>query len=174
MTTVRGPDSVQDQQLKSWIMQYQGMLLKMCYLYLHDAALAEDAVQETFIKAYQRMAQFHGDCADRTWLTRIAINTCRDMLRSSWFQRLDRKITAEELPESGAPDRSESILLAVEVMNLPRKLREVIILRYYQNMTTMEIAEVLHISQPAVSTRLKRAKEKLRVCMSEGRDSYAE
>lgn len=173
MTTVKGPDSAQDQRLKSWIDQYQSMLLKTCYLYLHDAALAEDAVQETFIKAYRGMNHFHGECADRTWLTQIAINTCRDMLRGSWFQRIDRKVTPDELPEQSVPDHAENILLAAEVMNLPRKLREVIILYYYQNMEGIEIAEALHISQPAVSTRLKRAREKLRACMNEGRDSHA-
>lgn len=173
MTTVKGPDSAQDQRFRNWVIQYQGMLLKTCYLYLHDAALAEDAVQETFIKAYRGMEHFHGECADRTWLTRIAINTCRDMLRDSWFQRIDRKVTPEELPERAAPDHTENILLAVEVMNLPQKLREVVILYYYQNMEAIEIANVLHISQPAVSMRLKRAREKLRACIKEGRDSHA-
>lgn len=174
MTAVKGPDSAQDQLLRSWVDQYQCTLLKTCYLYLHDAALAEDAVQETFIKAYRGMARFHGQCADRTWLTQIAINTCRDMLRGSWFQRLDRRITPEDLPERAAPDHAESVLLAVEVMNLPRKLREVVILYYYQNMEAVDIARALHISPPAVSTRLKRARDRLRACMREGRDSRAE
>lgn len=171
MTTVKDPDSIQDECLKNWIDQYQGLLLKTCYLYTHDAGLAEDIVQETFIKAYREMHNFRAESSERTWLTRIAINNCHDMLRTGWFRHIDRKISPDDLPERNVPDQTESILLAVDVMSLPRKLREVVILYYYQNMDTIEISSVLNISQPAVSARLKRALNKLRASLTYGRDS---
>lgn len=54
--------------------QYGDALLRMCCLHLRDAALAEDAVQETFLRAYRRMDGFRGDCSEQTWLMGIAIN----------------------------------------------------------------------------------------------------
>ena len=143
-------------------MQENGVFLKrLCYLYLHDEAMAEDAVQETFLKVYRSLTNFRGEANEKTWLTRIAINTCKDMLRSGWFRHMDRRVTAETLParQEADPYHRE---VAAAVMNLPRKLREVILLYYYRGLTMEEIAEVLEISQPAVSGRLKRAREKLK------------
>ena len=57
----------------------------MCYAMLRDAEQAKDAVQETFVKAYRAMDDWRGACSEKTWLTRIAVNTCRDMRRSAWF-----------------------------------------------------------------------------------------
>ena len=97
MEPVKGPDSSQEYLLTKLIDQYHVALLQMCYMYLHDRALAEDAVQETFLKAYKSMAAFRGDCSEKTWLMRIALNTCRDMKRSAWFRHNDRRITPEDV-----------------------------------------------------------------------------
>ena len=51
----------------------------MCYVYLRDMEQAKDATQETFLKAYKSLASFRGDCSEKSWLVRIAINTCRMM-----------------------------------------------------------------------------------------------
>jgi RNA polymerase sigma-70 factor (ECF subfamily) len=83
------------------------------------------------------------------------------MLRSAWFRHVDRRVTPEELPSRRETDPAHREVAAA-VMNLPRKLREVILLYYYRGLTMEEIAEVLEISQPAVSGRLKRAREKLK------------
>lgn len=71
------------QRLVRLVEQYQTDLLRLCYIQLHDTALAEDAVQETFIKAYRSFPSFRGDCSEKTWLMRIAVNTCRDMIHSA-------------------------------------------------------------------------------------------
>ncbi len=168
MTTVTGPDSSKEEQLKEWIDQYQGILLRTCYMYLHDTALAEDAVQETYIKAYRAMDKRNGQGSPRAWLTKIAINICRDMLRSAWFSHTDRRITPDDLPEQGTEDNPEYNELTAEIMNLPKKLREVLILYYEQNMTMTEIADILEISQPAVNTRLQRARNKIRNQLMKG------
>ena len=82
-------DETRDRQaaLERLMAQYGTALLRMCCLYLRDYSLAEDAVQETFLKAYARLDSFRGDCSEQTWLMKIAINTCRDMLRSAWMRR---------------------------------------------------------------------------------------
>lgn len=82
MSGIKGPDRAPEEKLAQWIRDYQAALLRSCYLYLQDRGLAEDAVQETYLKAYQHWADFRAESSEKTWLFRIAINTCRDMRRS--------------------------------------------------------------------------------------------
>ncbi len=167
MEAVRVPDSDPVSTLERLIQENEVALKRLCYLYLHDEAMAEDAVQETFLKAYRALENFRGEAGEKTWLTRIAINTCKDMLRSGWFRHMDRRVTAETLParQEADPYHRE---VAAAVMNLPRKLREVILLYYYSGLNTLEIAETLKISQPAVTGRLKRARERLKTDLGGG------
>lgn len=160
---------MEDSAFEELVSQNQDKLLRTCYLYLRDRQLAEDAVQETFLKAYRSLQAFRGDSSQKTWLTRIAINTCRDLYRSEWFRHMDRRVTPEDLPECGAPFSSREESLIVEVMRLPRRLREVTLLYYYHGMDERDIAEALGISRSAVSDRLSRARRKLKG-MIEGRD----
>ena len=81
-----------EKRLEALMNAYGTQLKRLCCLYLRDAALAEDAVQETFLKAWRAMGKFRGECSEKTWLTRIAVNVCRDMQRTAWFRRLDRRI----------------------------------------------------------------------------------
>ena len=173
MEAVKDPDSLRDQTIERLIIQYQTPLLRLCYIQLKDRALAEDAVQEAFLKAYRGYSQFRGDCSEKTWLTRIAVNTCRDFQRGGWFKHTDRRITPEMLPVAAdtQPD-AEDLDLSMAVMKLPRKMREAIILYYYQDMSTEEIAETLGIVQSSVSNRLRRGREMLRKLL-EGRDQDA-
>ena len=151
---------------------YQEDLLRVCFLYLQDQGLAEDAVQETFLKAYRGFASFRGDCSEKTWLTRIAVNTCRDFQRGAWFRHTDRRVTPEMLPVGEVQPDPEDLDLSLAVLRLPRKMREAILLYYYQDMGTEEIAEALGIAQSTVSNRLRRGREKLRKLL-EGRDQDA-
>jgi len=169
MEAVKDPDSQRDQTIERLIREFQTPLLRLCYMQLRDRALAEDAVQETFLKAYKNYSLFRGDCSEKTWLTRIAINTCRDFQRGAWFKHTDRRITPEMLPIGTAQPDLEDYDLTLAVMELPRKFREVIILYYYQDMGMEEIAETVGIAQSTVSNRLRKGREKLRRLL-EGRD----
>ena len=169
VSVVKGPDSGNETMIRQMIEDHQAALLRMCYLYLRDVQLAEDAVQETFIKALRTLDSFRGESSMKTWLTRIAIRTCCDMRRSFWFRHMDRHFTPEMLPEQAQTAEEEDQSLTLAVMNLPKKLREVILLYYYQDMNVNEIADALGVTQPTVSYRLKRAREKLRSEL-EGRD----
>ena len=141
--------------------QYEKEVLKVCTVYLRDLTLAEDATQETFFKAYKAMDRFQGGSSEKTWLMRIAINTCKDIRRGAWFRHTDRNISLDKLPEPAVPPQADSVLITLEVMRLPAKEREVVLLRYYQNMTLAEVAQVLGISATAVAKRLKKAQEHL-------------
>ncbi len=167
METVMGPNRPAEEEITLLVEAHQLALLRLCYAYLHDRALAEDAVQETFLKAYRKLDQFQGNANIRTWLSSIAINCCRDMYRGSWFKHIDRSISIDRLPErAGEADPGEDAV-TVEVMNLPVRLREVVLLYYFEDMNTNEIAETLRISQQAVSGRLQRARAKLRKALGE-------
>ena len=72
---MRQDPSICHQTFTQLVESYQPMLIKMCYVYLRDAEQARDAVQETFLKAYRSITAFRGECSEKTWLTRIAINT---------------------------------------------------------------------------------------------------
>lgn len=172
MEAIKDPDSRRDQTIERLITQYQTSLLRLCYVQLQDQALAEDAVQETFLKAYKGFDSFRGDSSEKTWLTRIAVNTCRDFQRGGWFKHTDRRVTPDMLPVGTVQPDTEDLDLSLAVMKLPRKMREAILLYYYQDMSTEEIAETLDIAQSSVSNRLRRGREKLRKLL-EGRDQDA-
>ena len=145
--------------------QYEESLLRMCFACLNDAALAEDAVQETFLKAYRALDRFRGDAEEKTWLLRIAINTCRDLRRSAWFRHVDRNVTLDVLGEPADPAQEWSQwddTLTRAVMELKPKYREAVLLCCYQGLTGQEAASVLKISRAAVMNRLKQAKTTLR------------
>ena len=168
METVNGPDS-KEERIERMVSLYQLPLLRLCVMHLHDEEQAKDAVQETFIKAYRNLDGFRADSSEKTWLTRIAINTCKNMYRSGWFQHVDRSVTLDRLAERPAPANRMDDELTAEIMNLPVKLREVALLCWLQGMTYDEAAEALRISRQAVSGRLNRARKKLRFAL-EGSD----
>lgn len=155
--------------LERMMRQYGDALLRMCCLHLRDAALAEDAVQETFLRAYRRMDSFRRDCSERTWLMGIAINICRDYLRTAWFRRTDRRVDVSQLmlPECAQADEYRDDTVLTEVMRLPTKLREVILLRYYQEMTLQETADALGLGMSTVKVRQKKANDTLRERLKE-------
>ena len=165
MSFVMGPDDAlkRDQKLEAMVAQYQHSLLRMCYMQLRDRQLAEDAVQETFVKAYRNLSAFAGKSSEKTWLIRIAMNTCRSLQRSSWLRHMDRHITPDQLPlsENGMPSEDD-LALTCAIMSLPTKWKEIIMLYYWHEMNVREIADYLRISQSTVSNRLKKAREKLR------------
>ena len=158
-----------DELLSKWLEAYGDLINRTCCLILGDRTLAEDAAQETFIRAWKSMAQFKGDASPKTWLTRIAINVCRNIRRTAWFRRNDRSVTPEDLPLS-APDEDRTLLLTIQ--QLPEKHRQIVILRYYQGMSLDEAAKVLGISRSAAHHRLQKALKQLRIDFDEGRDEH--
>lgn len=163
MDIVTGPDKQEKQEKLCALMErYERDLLRMCCVYLRDAAMAEDAVQESFFKAYKALDTFRGESSEKTWLYSIAMNVCRDMRRQAWYRYVDRRIDFDRLPAAVAPVSDVSIALMTEVMRLPRKYMEVIWLYYYEDMNLREIGELLGVTPSAVGHRLEKAKRTLR------------
>ena len=161
MEVVKDPGNDQNQFFVDLVNEYQGMLLHMCYVYLRDQDMAKDAVQETFLKAYRGLNTFRGESNVKTWLIQIAINTCKSMQRSAWLRHHDRRITPEDIPQTVLITQEEDMDVMCDIMQLPSKLKEVIMLYYWQDMNVSEIAQSLGIAQSTVSRRLKHARDKL-------------
>ena len=172
MEAVKDPGSERSEAIERMVKEWQLPLLRLCYIQLHDKTLAEDAVQETFVKAFRGWAQFRGQSSEKTWLTRIAVNTCKDMRRGAWFRHIDRRVTPEMLPEAIIQPTEKNLDLTLALLNLPKKYREAIMLYYYQDMDVREIGTVLGIAQSSVSNRLKKGRDMLRKAL-EGRDRHA-
>ena len=168
MEVVKGPDINQESKLIYLMEQYGEALLRMCHVYLRDSTLAEDAVQDTFVKAFKALDSVRGDCSEKAWLMRIAINTCKDIRRSAWYRYVDRRVTLEYVPTPSYMPTMEQSELVVEIMKLPKKYMEVVLLYYYQGLTTIEIGDALNIPNQTVSSRLRRAREKLRLTLEGG------
>ena len=173
MIAEQGPSCNEEERFSQLVSQYQRQLLHMCAMYLRDDAAAEDAVQETFVKAWRALPQFRRECSEKSWLMRIAMNTCRDMTRTAWFRHTDRRVTPEELqlPAQEEASREEGREeLAQAIMKLPRKYRDALLLYYYQDMNQEEVAQALNISPSTVSKRLKHARDKLRTLLERKRE----
>ena len=155
-----------DEQRGAWLERamadHEAALLRLCFAYLGEWPLAEDAVQETFVKAYKGYERFRGESNETTWLARIAINTCKDMRRSGWFRHVDRGVALDGLPEGNVPFTERDDTLTRAVMALKPKLRDVVLLYDSQGLTAEETAEALGIARSTMYNRLEKAHRLLR------------
>ena len=163
MGMIQAPNQTPADRLDQMVRQYEKELLRICCVYLRDRAAAEDAVQETFLKAFRSMDSFRGESSEKTWLIRIAVNCCRDYRRSAWYRYVDPRVSIDQLPVlSSAPPSEEHIALTVAIMKLKPKYMEAVLLYFYEGFSIREIAKMLDLTEAAVSTRLRKAKQKLR------------
>lgn len=150
-------------------------VLRVCYLYLKDFALAQDATQTAFMKVWEALTRpsaatrslFAAPASpetasqEKTWLMRIAVNTCKNTLKSREFRLYARATPLDQLPEPGyCPDMPDDTVLSA-VLSLPDRYREVIVLHYYQLMPLTDVSSALRLPQGTVRTRLHRAKRLL-------------
>ena len=150
------PSMIREQRLNQWIEDYSDSILRTCFLYLSDQTQAEDATQDTWIKAWKHMDDFErkGIANDKAWLLRIAINTCKDYRRTAWFRHVDRSEALDELPP--------------QLIDLPDRYKQVILLHFFQGLTMQETANALSTSQSTVHRRLKKAEELLKGSLTGG------
>lgn len=163
-----------DDERRRWLTgvmdQYEESLLRMCYSYLGDQALAEDAVQETFLKAWKGYERFRGQSSEKTWLMRIAINTCKDIRRSAWFKHIDRKMSLDQLSDREASFDARDDAVTRAVMKLKPRYREAVLLRWYQGLSADETAQALGISRSTAYDRLNKAQVILKRELEEWHD----
>lgn len=140
------------------VRRYQAFIYRQAWGYLQDGDAARDVAQDVFIKAYQGLRYLRGDAALRPWLYRICRNHCLNVIRR---QRKERE-SRPEPAHTGNDDVALRITLQQSISSLEDPYREVVMLRYYNDLTYDEIAAVLDISISNVKVRLFRAKKMLK------------
>lgn len=138
-------------------------------MYLKDEELAQDAAQETFVKAYRKLGTFKENSSINTWLTSIAVNTCKSLMRNKSFKStvsLDAAIKVH----TPSPDRETELSVGEAVKSLPADLRIAVLLKYYRGLKTKEIARILKVPATTVNYRLSKAKQILKEKLKEDFD----
>ena len=121
---------------------------------------AEDILQNSFMKLLKAKTEFKDDEHIDKWLTSVTVNESKNLLKSA-FRKKNSDFEDYVAVYSFENEKSEDLFNAI--MSLPKKLRTVIHLFYYEDMPIKEIADMLNIKQSAVKTRLCRAREQLKI-----------
>jgi len=158
---------------------HQRPLTRLTHRLLGDRDEADCAVQDTFVKAWKSIRTFRGECRFGTWLSRIAVNQCRDQLQRKRLVLTERQLEPEFRDGKGAsvleravdpsPALEEQAVgreiarkIAEQLGELPDMQREVFALRYYEDRPLAEIAALFGVNVGTVKTHLFRATQRIR------------
>ncbi|MDI4649363.1 RNA polymerase sigma factor [Cohnella hashimotonis] len=154
--------------LRELMLQYGSEVWNLAFVLTKRRDLADDVSQDVFLAAYRKIDTFRGASSVRTWLLSIARNTAINRLRSAFLRRVtlmdridDRAHDAGPSAESEVLRRSLSNEIWADVMRLPLKLRETLVLQARYELTVREIALLLDLSEGTVKSRLSRARERM-------------
>lgn len=162
-----------DEAFTRLVETYQTPVFNLCYRMLGEPELAEDAAQETFLRAYQHLHRYDRKRPFATWLLSIAAHYCIDRLRRRKFSMFsmdaeDEEGNSIELPDLDAPNpESETVkgqmqeCIHAMLKDLDNTDRAAIIMRYWYDYSEKEIAESLNLTVSAVKSRLHRARKEL-------------
>lgn len=149
------------------VQRYSGAIFNQAYRMLDDAHEAEDAVQEVFLRAYRRLDSYDPERRFVTWVLSIGSNYCIDRLRrrrGSWLN-LDEVAfwlpSREAGPEAVALRDERRAAVQRALQRLPETYRGVTVLRYWHDLSYLEIAEATGLTEATVKTRLHRARKLL-------------
>ncbi|MFD2045093.1 RNA polymerase sigma factor [Ornithinibacillus salinisoli] len=159
--------------------EYGDYLLRTAYLLVKDHQIAEEAVQDTFMTAFDKINQLDDPSKLKSWLTSIAVNRCRTQMRKwNWKNIFLNLEIVEKVKEDNSVQSPEDDLL-VEVWNqnlsnaiqkLDYKYREVITLFYFSEFKIHEIANQTNTKESTIKSRLKRGRILLKEILMEGED----
>jgi RNA polymerase sigma-70 factor, ECF subfamily len=144
------------------VRRYNQRLFRVTRAILRDDDAAEDAVQETYLRAFAKLDQFAGAAKFSTWLTKIAVYEARGRLRRAKSEEELPEITTDDNPELTMYNQELQSEIERAVDSLPPSYRIVFVMREVEELSVAETAECLGISQENVKTRLHRARTMLR------------
>jgi RNA polymerase sigma-70 factor (ECF subfamily) len=152
-----------DEYIAQTVGKYSETLLRLCFTYVKNTSDAEDLTQDVFLSLLKRDIPFESEEHEKAWLLRLAINKCKNHLKSGWVRHNtaldDNRIEAENIPDEHFTGEN-SVLEAV--MALPEKYRTPIHLFYYNDMTIKEIAAAIGKKEATVGTLLARGRKLLK------------
>jgi len=154
------------QAMHELFVRHSRRLYAMAFRVTGRSADAEDVVQESFLRAWDSLGRFRGECSFGTWLYRIAINRCRTLCRKQRpIEPLEEERTASGGGENPALAR---LRLVAALERLPDGYREVIVLHDVIELEHQEIAEILGCSIGTSKSQLHKARARMRELLSEG------
>lgn len=169
-----------DQAFYELIDQHKSRLYRIAWTSLRHEQDALEAVQETVCRAYVNMKKLKNPAFFATWLVRILLNHCIDELKRRAKQSPHRSHQMKNVPEERVMFRQSDVSISVEdrleleqaIDELGEPEKQIILLKYYEDMTITDISDVLACPPGTIKTRLHRALNKLRDMMGKGRETH--
>ena len=146
--------------------RYATDVLRVCYFYLGDRQRAEDVCQDVFVRLITTQPDLE-EGREKAWLLKVALNRCRDLWRGAWLKRVT--LGDDAFATVAAPDhreeREEEEMLLKAVYALSPPFKEIILLFYYQGYGISEISAMLNLPEGTISSRLSRARGRLKTLL---------
>jgi len=147
------------------VKRHQKGLLRMSLRFLKNINTAEDVVQESFIKAYEKLNSFEGRSSFKSWLYQITVNTARNKLRESRLETTDIEfvqISVGAVAETSLVHTAVKDMIQFEVDKLPLKQKTALVLRVYEDLSFKEIAEIMECPYDTAKANYRHALIKLK------------
>lgn len=166
-----------EQAFKLLVENYQKLVVNTCFGMVHNTEDAEDIAQEVFIEVFRSIQNFRADSKISTWLYRIAVNRSlnfiRDNKRKKWFHSIEDFVNGKtpqlsqihqhniETPGSELENSQRAKILHEAIDSLPENQKTAFTLNKYEDLSYIEISEVMNLSMSSVESLIHRAKIKL-------------
>ena len=141
--------------------KYSALIYRLAFQYTLNKATAEDITQDVFIKLFVNNKRFANDEHEKAWIIRVTINHCKNILQSKSNNHL-QLLDTEHIDEHFENRSIEKLDIQQSIKDLSQNERTIILLYYYEDLTTKQISKYLKMNENTVKSHLKRAKIKLK------------
>ncbi|QQE78663.1 RNA polymerase sigma factor [Alicyclobacillus sp. SO9] len=154
-----------EERLELWIDRYTNKLVQLAYSYVRNWSTAEDIVQDVFIKSFRTNSPLRDESKELSWLMRMVMNESKTKLRGKRW----REVLTRSIPENTSRSSEDTYMRRIEseeiydcVLSLPDIYRTPIILYYFEDLSTKQIADVLNVDNGTVRVRIFRGRKHLK------------
>lgn len=163
LSKTTGGDRVTNDSFIEAVKRNNKRLFMIALSYTKSHEDAEDILQNVFLKLWKYGEEFNDNEHMDKWLTRVCVNECKNYIKLPFLKNTN----LDDAKELYTFDKPKDFDIFNALMSLPKKERTAIVLFYYEDMTTKEIAQLLKTKEPTVKTRLRRARMKLKDILGE-------
>ena len=174
---IKGIQMADRQAFRTLVESYQKMVVNTCLGIVHNKSDAEDLAQEVFLEVFRNANQFRGDARLSTWLYRIAVNRSLNFMRTNQRKRFWQSIeetfsggrnhsreiseNRSDQPDNEIKDQQRRDMLHKAIDNLPERQRIAFTLNKYEDLSYLQVAEIMQLSVASVESLIHRAKKNL-------------